>query len=30
MKVNVSDGAEDVVFVLFDYDVHFLIGKTCA
>jgi hypothetical protein len=30
VDVNVSDGREDAVFVLFDSDVHFIIGKSCA
>lgn len=30
VDVSVSDGREDAVFVLFDSDVHFILGKSCA
>jgi hypothetical protein len=30
VKVNVKDDVEECVLVLFDYDVHYLLGKTCV
>ena len=30
VKVNVQDDVEESVLILFYYDVHYLIGKTCV
>lgn len=30
VDINVGDGKENAVFVLFDSDVHFILGKSCS